>query len=204
MKKMGCVFALAVVALLAAAPAFAFNNATVSFSCNAEDETESGKEFLTSEDASNRELIAWCNDLDPFDPENKSAIKELQKTQSVVIDEDVIYVVECGEILCSWPLVGEGGDTCACAVTGDEAKGSEKCVCTSTPEDFTNEGTLLGVDGTLWCKLYYTWNTEAEKSTFAAKCAGYLGLSTEEDDLPCQAKINTGGEYKIPKSCTVE
>lgn len=210
MQAKGRVCLVVVAAVFGSAPAFGqTNNASVSFRCVGEQSSEGGGEKLVTIKGNERELIALCNFLDPYDSENQSAISDLMKEQAVVLDSEYqLRVIDrCSEqTICQADLADS--DDCSTASKETENSFTENGVCVIEPDSLVNvqqEGTVLSFNGSLRCKDVFSEKSHGEETDFGfmTGCVGYLAISFNqfEETLPCTVNINTGSEFQVPKSC---
>lgn len=208
LNRMGCGAALALAAVLVAAPAFAqftptVYKATITMGCKGDVETSSGSEFLPVERTGNREWIARCNELDPSDSNDKAAINEAVATQIVVfdhVDHRLLVIDRCSrEEVCSWHFSPNHDEACALSQTAD----ARTTVCANPVGDL-QDANLMSIDnihGTMWCK-----DTEPpDESLFRNSCSGFIGifdaLDTHDFGTPCQVNVSSAGEYVTPMTC---
>jgi hypothetical protein len=205
MTPQGFVSSLALASLLLAPSAFAQTyDANASFECSEETTQNNGVEKIMTVKGGNRDIIALCNGLDPTDPDNESAIKNLEEEQALVINgaRQLLVIDRCsGTTFCRTSLVS-GEDVCAEAEKEDSNGLSTKSDCIRYPGDFLNldeDEDILEFDGALRC-------TESSKEpnnndpSFKMDCDGTMAIVVEifEGEFPCSLQVSTGNQFKEP------
>ena len=212
MRTTGCVYLFIVAGAMVARPALSqttqLYNAAVSFSCVAEDSTDSKEKLITIK-GNNREIIALCNGVDPTDSDNNSQISTLMQEQAVVLDDnyELRVINRCsGSTICQSDLAD--GNQCSSAINESQNSSTEDGVCIIFPDSLTGEGTILTFGGSLRCKDQFTSKTKGETTTngFQTGCVGYpsIGFNQFEETLPCTLNVSTGSPFQTPKNCPTD